>query len=182
MKEIDVLSGVSGAGKDFVLNELERRSGLQFKRVNLGRLILDENNKNQEADKEENIDRAFDVAERIAVRDLGRTILNLYNTYGEAPGIQHSNQARLQNLPLEKSLVIESDPDIIVARREKDAQFRNRAQNNQQEIAQIQRMSTDIAKIVAKQKDIPFKVFRNDGDLDIDDVKDFLEEQYKKFY
>ncbi len=182
MKEIDVLSGVSGAGKDFVLNELERRSGLQFKRVNLGRLIFDENNKNQEADKEENIDRAFDAAERIAVRDLGRTILNLYNTYGEAPGTQHSNQARLQNLPLEKSLVIESDPDIIVARREKDAQFRNRAQNNQQEIAQIQRVSTDIAKIVAKQKDIPFKVFRNDGNLDIDDVKDFLEEQYKKFY
>lgn len=182
MKETDALSGVSGVGKDFVLDELERQNELQFESVNLGRLILDEFNRNPECGREANIDLAFNTARRMAIRNLGRTILNLYNTYGEDPEVQRSNQARIQNLPLNKSLVIESDPDIIVARREKDARSRNRTQNSPQEIARIQQISTDIARTVAKQKDIPFKVFRNDGDLDIDNVRDFLEEQHKKFY
>ncbi len=182
MKEIDVLSGVSGVGKDFILNKLEQYDDLPFERVNLGRLISEEFDKNPERGREENIDQAFNVAGRIAVRNLGRTILNLYNTYGENPEVQHSNQIRIQNLPLDKSLVVESDPDIIMARRGNDAQFRNRAQNSQQEIAKIQQLSTDIARTVAKQKGVPFKVFRNDGDLNIENVRDFLEDQNKKFY
>lgn len=182
MKEIDVLSGISGVGKDFVLNELERQNGLQFKRINLGRLILDELNRNPGCEREDNIDQAYNIARRVAIRNLGRTILSLYNTYGEDPEMQCSNQIRIQNLPLDKSLVIESEPDIIVARREKDTQFRQRAQNSPQEIDQIQQISTDIARTIAKQKDIPFKVFRNDGDLNIDNVRDFLEDQNKKFY
>ena len=182
MKETISISGVSGVGKDFVMDHLEQQGDMQFERINLGSLILQELKTNPWRSREDNIDQAFINAEKQAIKNLGMTMLSMYNTYGNNPNSQHSNQMRIQKLPLNKSLVIESDPDLIVSRRTKDSYFRNRAQNNQQEIAQIQQASTNIAKEIADQKNIPFKIFHNNDDINIENIKDFLEDKNEKLY
>ncbi len=170
-----IFSGISGVGKDYVLDRL-KEDGCDFLRLNMGKLILDEMGSGAMQNSEDGIDAAFEKARRILMRDIGRVILNLYNVYGENLASLHSNQDRLITLPARKSVVIEAEPEIIVARREKDKGLRNRAQNSVDEVAKMQEISTEVAKAVAKKKDANIKIFRNDGKLDMGDVEDFIED------
>lgn len=95
-----IFSGVSGVGKDYTLDRL-KDSGYFFQKINMGKLILDEMIKNATLDFEKNIDKAYEVARRTLMRNIGRTVLSLYNVYGENLQDLRSNYDRIGKLDVE---------------------------------------------------------------------------------
>ena len=179
MSENIILSGVSGVGKDYVMQKMYE-SGLDFKNINLGELISEEIKNNPSLSAEENINNAFEKVRREILKERGKKVLNVYNIYGDNPSQMNSNQDRIEKLPIDKSIVIEAKPDTIVKRREQDIMSRpNRAKNTIEEIDKIQKESTKIAKDIADHKDIPFKIFYNDDNLNIKDIVDFINRDSK---
>ncbi|MDO4871970.1 MAG: AAA family ATPase [bacterium] len=167
-----IISGISGVGKDFTLNELAQSDHFEFTNLHAGSFIKESFKNHPENDSEENIDLAFDKIRERMNRNLGRTALNCHLIYGLYPNLM-SNLNRLSSIPHEKIIVIKKSPETIIKQRLQDSE-RQRPAQSIEDIASTQKEILQTAKKLAKTANSLLKIYNPDLEK-IDNLRDFLE-------
>lgn len=166
------ISGVSGVGKNFCLDKL-REASFDFTEIHAGSEISQQIKIANNKELEQIINDSFDIIKLKIQAELGRVALSCHTVYTQNKKI-YTNQNRIQHLELNKMIIIEADPEIILSRSLHDRN-RNRNWEKLDEINQIQLLSTLVALEIAKSKNIMIKTFDNNDRVNIENIKDFLE-------
>jgi|GEM_PF-1271778 hypothetical protein len=165
-----IISGISGVGKDFTLEQIRDSNELLFEEINAGRFIASAFKRYREKTREESISVAFrKIGEKISNQE--GTALNCHMVYGLYPEL-FSNQDRLIKIPHDKIIVVEKDPEIILHQRQGDVK-RTRPAQTIDEIHNMQKISTEIARRVSEESNAKIKIFSPENET-VAEVIDFL--------
>lgn len=173
MKNNILFTGLSGAGKSYLLERVKQIDP-SLDEINAGKEILLAAQEKSLVNTS-SIDLAFERIKQRLSTPLGSVALNTYCIYGDNTQSIKSNYDRLIDLPLTKSIVIESDPEYIQYRRKKDSSFRNRSINSNDEIEILQTMSSNKAKEVSKYLNIPIMFIDNKDSNTVHNIKTIID-------
>lgn len=167
------ITGISGVGKNFTLEKLRDEEILDFYEIHAGTFIKDCFKKYRDKSREENIDAAFaEIEDNIRARNFGQVALNCHTIYSDGGEI-FSNLKRISQTSISKIITIERTPEIIAKQRLQDLS-RNRSLETIDQIHNLQKLSTNVAREISKNKNIPLKIFNPDIE-EVENLVDFIE-------
>ncbi len=163
---IAIIAGIPGAGKTTVMNEVIKRKNIKV--INYGDVIFEiakerklVNNRDElrklpfDIQREMQIEAAKKIAKKNAIVDTHCTVKT---PYGYLPGLPYDV---LNILKPNRIILIEANPEEIVARRSKDADIRMRDEESKEEMEDHQLMNRIAAMSYATIVGATVKIIKN---------------------
>lgn len=163
---IAIIAGIPGAGKTTVMNEVIKRKNIKV--INYGDVIFEiakerklVNNRDElrklpfDIQREMQIEAAKKIAKKNAIVDTHCTVKT---PYGYLPGLPYDV---LNILKPDRIILIEANPEEIVARRSKDADIRMRDEESKEEMEDHQLMNRIAAMSYATIVGATVKIIKN---------------------